>query len=59
MGIVTFVEPPRTGSVYKADNWDYLGKTQGKKCSRRGNHGKWINKEWGEGTKKLIFAKKI
>jgi|TARA_Y100000296_G_C5084510_1_gene211701 hypothetical protein len=56
IGIVTFVEPPRTGAVYKADNWDYLGETLGKKCFRRGDMGKWINKEWGTGTKKLIFA---
>jgi hypothetical protein len=59
MGLVTFVEPPRTGAVYKADNWSFLGETQGVKCSRRGDHGKWINKEWSKGTKKLIFAKKL
>lgn len=40
IGIVTFVEPPRTGAVYKADNWEFLGETQGKKCQRRGDHGK-------------------
>lgn len=57
VGIVTFVEPPRTGAVYKADNWDFLGETQGKKCQRRGDHGKWVNKEWSTGTKKLVFAK--
>jgi len=55
-GIITFVEPPRTGSIYKADNWDYLGMTQGKKMTRRGDHGKWLNKEWSEGTKKHIYA---
>ena len=59
IGLVTFVEPPRTGAVYKADNWDYLGMTQGKRCLRRGSLGKWINKEWSEGTKKHIFARKI
>lgn len=59
IGLITFVEPPRTGAIYKADNWDYLGYTKGKKCTRRGNHGKWINKEWSNGTKKLIFAKKL
>ncbi len=56
IGLVTFVEPPRTGAVYKADNWDYVGLTQGKQCKRRGDHGKWINKEWSEGTPKHIFA---
>lgn len=59
IGLVTFVEPPRNGTVYKADNWDFLGETQGKSCKRRGSHGKWINKEWTTGTKKLIFAKKL
>lgn len=59
MGIITFVEPPRTGSIYKADNWDYLGMTQGKKMTRRGDHGKWLNKEWSEGTKKHIYAMKF
>lgn len=58
-GLVTFVEPPRIGTVYKADNWTYLGETQGKKCTRRGDHGKWINKEWSTGTQKLIFAYKF
>jgi len=57
IGLVTFVEPPRTGAVYKADNWTYLGMTQGIRCTRRGSLGKWINKEWSKGTKKYIFAK--
>ena len=59
MGLITFVEPPRTGAMYKADNWTYLGMTEGVQCHRRGDLGKWINKEWSEGTKKLIFAKKL
>lgn len=33
-GIITFVELPRTGALYKADNWDYLGQTQGKRMRR-------------------------
>jgi len=58
IGLVTFVELPRDGAIYKADNWDYLGLTQGKEMRRQGNHGKWVNKEWfANGTKKLIFAK--
>ena len=52
IGLITFVEPPRNGAVYRADNWDCLGETQGKSCRRRGDHGKWINKEWSDGTKK-------
>jgi len=59
IGLITFVEPPRTGSIYKADNWDYLGLTQGISVTRQGNHGKWMNKEYKEGTKKHIFAKKL
>lgn len=54
-GIVTFVEPPRTGAVYKADNWQYLGLTQGKRLRR--NSETWA-KEISEGTKKLIFVYK-
>jgi hypothetical protein len=54
-GICTFVEPPRNGAVYRADNWEYLGDTQGKTVKKR-DMGTWTNKEWGEGNKKLIFA---
>jgi len=28
-GLITFVEPPRNGSIYYADNWNYLGLTAG------------------------------
>ncbi len=57
VGLVTFVEPPRDGAIYKADNWDYLGMTQGVTCRRSGDHAKWLNKEWGKGNQKLIFAR--
>lgn len=30
----TFILPPRNGTVYKADNWEYLGKTSGGKVIR-------------------------
>jgi hypothetical protein len=59
VGLVTFVEPPRTGALYKADNWQYLGETQGVHVSRRGSLGKWRNKEWSVGTKKHIYARWI
>lgn len=59
MGIITFVEPPRKGTIYKASGWDCLGETQGIHVTRSGDHGKWMNKEYSIGTKKLIFAKKI
>jgi|TARA_R110000787_G_scaffold133210_1_gene245520 hypothetical protein len=54
LGLVTFVEPPRTGAIYKADNWIYLGKTQGITVRRRGDD--WMEKQYMEGIKKHIFA---
>ena len=56
LGLITFVEPPRTGNIYKADNWDYLGLTQGISVKRRGSMDKWLNKEYSKGTQKHIFA---
>lgn len=55
IGLVTFVEPPRTGAVYKADNWTYLGMTQGVEVRR--NTKEWYKKNYDlNGTKKHIFA---
>ena len=54
-GIVTFVEPPRNGAVYKADNWIYLGKTAGRRMRRDSNT--W-EKVFTQGKQKLIFAYK-
>lgn len=56
LGIITFVEPPRTGSIYKADNWSYLGETQGISVRRSGEN--WFDKQYTKGTKKLIFGYK-
>lgn len=53
LGIITFVEPPRTGAMYKADNWQFLGETQGKRMTRDKNT--W-EKTFVQGTKKLIFG---
>lgn len=53
LGIVTFVEPPRTGALYKADNWDYLGMTQGKRMRR--DKETW-QKVFTQETPKLIYA---
>lgn len=53
IGMATFVEPPRTGTIYKADNWTYLGQTQGIKMRR--NKETW-EKTYTQGQKKLIFA---
>jgi len=55
IGIVTFVEYPRTGAVYKADNWEYLGETEGKRMRR--DKITW-EKIFEVGTKKLIFGYK-
>ena len=33
--IQTFILPPRTGAVYKADNWKFLGRTRGGKTLRK------------------------
>ena len=60
LGMVTFVEKPRTGAMYRADNWDFLGETEGIEVKRRGDLGKWVNKEYtNTGNKKLIFAKRF
>lgn len=58
-GYETFVESSdkRTGCVYKADNWIYLGETAGWSRSRpKGAKGKL---KLSETTKKLIFVYKI
>ena len=55
LGIVTFVEKPRTGSIYLADNWTIIGETQGIEVKRRGAD--WINKQYIKtDNKKLILA---
>jgi hypothetical protein len=55
VGLVTFVEMPRTGALYKADNWDYLGITEGIRMYRRGEN--W-EKQFVAGEKKHIFGYK-
>jgi len=56
IGLVTFVEPPRTGTVYKADNWIYLGMTKGYGTIRRGK--RWFDREWIKTKPKHIFVYK-
>jgi len=56
LGLVTFVEPPRTGALYKADNWIYIGETQGIEVKRRGET--WTEKSYIRGNKKYIYAYK-
>jgi hypothetical protein len=55
-GLVTFVEPPRSGAMYKADNWDLIGETEGVEVKRRGEN--WTEKSYQQGNKKLIFGYK-
>lgn len=57
IGLITFVEPPRTGTLYRASGWTYLGMTQGMQCKKRSSLDNWSNKDWGKGTKKHIFIK--
>lgn len=56
LGLVTFVEPPRTGALYKADNWFYIGETQGVEVKRRGDN--WLEKQYINGVKKHIYGYK-
>lgn len=56
IGLMTFVEPPRTGAVYKADNWIELGYTKGIKVRRKGGKRKLSSSEKELTKKKLIFV---
>ena len=55
LGLVTFVEPPRTGALYRADNWDYLGESQGIMMKR--DKETW-DRIYSKGVKKHIFGYK-
>lgn len=55
LGLVTFVEPPRTGALYKADNWDYLGMSKG--ISMKRDPETW-EKTFKEDVQKLIYGYK-
>jgi len=56
-GLITFVEPPREGSIYYADNWIYLGLTKGYGTTRRGR--RWFDRKWVKKEPKHIFAYKF
>lgn len=56
IGLITFVEPPRTGAIYKADNWTYLGDTKGFSTKRRGK--RWHTRTWDRTVPKHIFGYK-
>lgn len=56
-GMITFVEKPRTGSIYLADNWELIGETEGIEVRRTGSD--WLTKTYtNTGNKKLIFGYK-
>lgn len=55
IGLVTFVEPPRSGALYKADNWSEIGVSAGKRMKR--DPSTW-EKVFSEGEKKLVFGYK-
>ena len=53
LGMATFVEPPRTGTIYKADNWKFIGMTEGIRMRR--NKETW-EKTYEKGVSKYIYA---
>lgn len=57
-GFETFVieNDTRKGTVYKADNWDYIGETSGSTKTHKGMETKHERKST---VKKLIFVKKV
>ena len=57
VGLLTFVEPPLTGNIYKADNWTYVGMTKGYGTTRRGK--RWFDRKWIKKKPKHIFVKKL
>lgn len=66
IGFETLIELPRSGSLYKADNWTYVGTTKGFTCKRVAGEqtenwtGKRVwNKNPDELKPKLVFCKLI
>ena len=65
--IITFVAGGNNGAVYKADNWEFIGKTAGLAKERESFSVKWSSAEHLAKTfipptgdnKKLIFIKKL
>jgi len=59
----TFILPPRTGAIYKADNWNKLGVTTGEKHPEaeirtfKNGEVKYLLREYRETEPKLIFMK--
>lgn len=53
IGLCTFVKKPLDGALYKADNWNYLGESEGIKVHRRND---WKEKDYEESTKKHVFC---
>lgn len=64
LGFESLVELPRTGDLYKKDNWDLVGQTLGYTCKRVAGKGtdSWSGKRvWDTDNlrPKLVFCKKV
>jgi hypothetical protein len=64
VGFETLIELPRTGEIYKRDNWTYVGTTKGFSCKRVAGQGtdSWGGKRiWNKNIEdlkpKLVFCK--
>lgn len=55
IGFETLVLPPRTGAIYKADNWTYSAMTKGYKARRFNKDNKVLVKDFP----RLVFSKKL
>lgn len=55
IGFETLVKPPRTGAVYKADNWTFTAITKGYKARRFNKHHKILIPD----VPRLVFSKKL
>lgn len=58
IGFETLVLPPRTGAVYKADNWDYVGMTKGWSARCPNGHKNGV-RVWYKTDPRLVFMKRI
>jgi hypothetical protein len=64
IGFESLIELPRSGSLYKADNWTYVGTTKGYTCKRTGGvkTENWTGKrvwDYKNLKPKLVYCKKI
>lgn len=62
----TYVQPPRSGNIYKANGWEYVGNTVGADFSGRGYEGNLTdslarcrNLDKGKVKRKMVFIKPL